>query len=85
MKIVIDIPKEMYENALNDRLCGSEIIVNAIKKGTPLDGVLNKIKAKFIIKYPQNYMGEPELGGASCVFSLNKVLEIIDSYRKAGE
>ena len=36
MKIVIDIPKEMYENALNDRLCGSEIVVNAIKNGTPL-------------------------------------------------
>lgn len=36
MKIVIDIPDEMYENALNDLLCGSETLCNAIKNGTPL-------------------------------------------------
>ena len=36
MQIVIDISKEMYENALNDRLCGSETLVNAIKNGIPL-------------------------------------------------
>lgn len=36
MQIVIDLPKETYENALNDWLCGSAIIINAIKNGTPL-------------------------------------------------
>lgn len=36
MQIVIDIPKEMYENALNGYLCGSEILVNAIKNGIAL-------------------------------------------------
>lgn len=36
MEIVIDIPKKMYENALNGYLCGSETLVNAIKNGIPL-------------------------------------------------
>lgn len=36
MQIVIDIPKEMYINALNGYLCGSKTIVNAIENGTPL-------------------------------------------------
>ena len=36
MQIVIDIPKEMYENALNNLLCGSTTLCNAIKNGTPL-------------------------------------------------
>ena len=29
---------------------------------------------------PKNYANEPELGGRSCVFSLNEVLQIIDKY-----
>ena len=36
MQIIIEIPDEMYQNAKQDMLCGSEIIVNAIKNGTPL-------------------------------------------------
>ncbi|MCR5629924.1 hypothetical protein [Eubacterium sp.] len=36
MQIIIDIPKEMYINALNGYLCGSKTIVNAIENGTPL-------------------------------------------------
>ena len=36
MEIVIKIPKVMYINAQNDQLFGSEIIVDAIKNGTPL-------------------------------------------------
>ena len=41
---------------------------------------LEKIRAEFISRYPKNYTNEPELGGASCVFSLNEVLQIIDKY-----
>lgn len=41
---------------------------------------LEKIKAEFISRYPKNYANEPELGGKSCVFSLNDVLHIIDKY-----
>lgn len=36
MQIVIEIPKEMYKNALNGYLCGSETLVNAIKNGIRL-------------------------------------------------
>lgn len=41
---------------------------------------IDDIKAEFISQYPQNIYGDLELGGRSCVFSLNKVLEIIDKY-----
>jgi hypothetical protein len=47
--------------------------------------ILDKIRAEFISRYPKNYMGEPELGGISCVFSLNRVLEIIDKYKTESE
>lgn len=46
--------------------------------------VLSKIKAEFIARYPKNYAGELELDGASCEFSLNKVLEIINEYKTEG-
>lgn len=36
MKIVIDIPEEIYLNAKTDMLCGTDVIVNAIKNGIPL-------------------------------------------------
>lgn len=45
----------------------------------PLDKV-KEARKEFISKYPQNYMGEPELGGRTCYFSLNEVLEILDEY-----
>lgn len=37
IKLIIDIPEDMYISAKSGYLCGSEIIVNAIKYGTPLD------------------------------------------------
>lgn len=45
----------------------------------------DKIRAEFIARYPKNYAGEPELGGRSCVFSLNQVLKIIDKYKTESE
>ena len=47
--------------------------------------VLDKIRAKFISLYPKNYAGEPELSGCNCVFSLNKILQIIDKYNTESE
>ena len=46
-----------------------------------INDVLDKIRAEFISLYPKNYAGELELGGASCAFSLHKVLNIIDKYK----
>ena len=36
MKLIIDIPEQMYLNAKSDTLCGADILVRAIKKATPL-------------------------------------------------
>ena len=35
MKLVIEIPEEVYNNAKNDMLFGSTLLVNAIKNGKP--------------------------------------------------
>ncbi len=47
--------------------------------------ILDKIRAEFINQYPKNYMGESELGGARCVFSLNDALDVIDKYKAESE
>ena len=39
MKIVIDIPEEMYEAAKTDMWCGSPTLGYAIKKGTPYEEI----------------------------------------------
>ena len=57
--------------------------LKAIK--TLTQNVLDKIRAEFINKYPKNYMGEPELGGMMCAFSLNNVLDVIDKYKVESE
>lgn len=44
------------------------------------ESILEKIRKDFISRYPHNYAGEPELGGRSCIFSLDEVLRIIDKY-----
>lgn len=36
MKLVIDIPEEIYLNVKKDYLYDTEVIVNAFKNGTPL-------------------------------------------------
>ena len=47
--------------------------------------MLDKIKEDFITRYPRNYAGELELGGRSCVFSLNDILHAIDKYKTESE
>lgn len=54
-------------------------------KSLEQESVLDKIRAEFISLYPKNYAGEPELGGSSCEFSLNKILNIIDKYKEEME
>ena len=65
MQIVINISEEMYENALNDRLCGSVTLVNAIKNGIPLtEGHGNLIDAKDLI--PDADYEDGIFGAVSC-------------------
>lgn len=56
MKLIIDIPEQMYINAKADLFCGSDTIVNAIKNGIPLSSseyrrdVLPKYEAEVITR-----------------------------------
>ena len=65
--------------------------VPIMKVGAYLDGynkgldVLDKIRDEFINRYPKNFAGELELGGYTCAFSLNRVLQIIDKYKAESE
>lgn len=51
MKIIIDIPEEMYKIAKEEMLCGSQTIVHAIAHGTPL----NEAKMDKITKYIHDF------------------------------
>lgn len=79
MKLIIDIPDVTYKRIKDGRgftKDDANILYWKSRYGTPLDD----IKADFISQYPKNEYGDIELGGRSCVFSLNKVLEIIDKH-----
>ena len=52
-------------------------VTSGLQQNTSKGLSLDKVKQAFINKYPKNYMGEPELGGRTCYFSLNEVLEIL--------
>jgi len=36
MKLIIDIPEDMYKNIISGLWCGNNIISNAIENGTPI-------------------------------------------------
>ena len=63
----------------------NDILYNNCKEIADGLEVLDKIREEFISLYPKNYAGMPELGGASCVFSLYKVLSIIDKYKSESD
>lgn len=76
MKMIIDIPKVMYVNAKRDLLFGADILVKAIKNGTPLDDV------KAEIDYERNlYLNL--VGDSGYCNGLNKALKILDNIGKA--
>ncbi len=57
MKLIIDIPKKIYENAKEDMLCGSEALVHAIKTGVPLKSKWISVREKLPnIKGRQRYL-----------------------------
>ena len=92
MKLIIDIPEQMYLNAKTDTLFGADILVSAIKNGIPhetvtefadrcrecgREKVLDKIRAE---------IEEIQLIGYATVDGKRKiasraVLQIIDKYR----
>ena len=96
VKLIIEIPKKdielicktsfvedertMFKQSPSDRQGTMMLfrLMDSVKDGIPLDDV----KAEFKSSYPTNYMGEPELNGTACHFSLNKVFEILDNIGK---
>jgi len=99
MKLVIDIPEQMYINAKADMLCAASVIARAIKNGTPhetvtefadrcrecgREKVLDKIRAEIEnIAYDWQ-----EIDGeheSRMVVDLNDALEIIDKYKAESE
>ena len=85
MKLIIDIPEQMYLNAKADLLCGADIIVSAIKNGIPhetvtefadrcrecgREKVLDKIRAEI-----EEYS----------LLTRERVIGIIDKYREVKE
>ena len=64
------------------KIAESEILISQLRTDRDrLLEVLDKIKENFIARYPRNYAGGLELGGRSCVFSLNDILHTIDKYK----
>ena len=98
MKLTIDIPEKIYLNAKADMLCGTDVIVNAIKNGTPhetitefadrcrecgREKVLNKIRAEIIEACGYS---KDYVGTFDYTTTYLKiVLQIIDKYKAESE
>lgn len=85
MKVVIDIPEQMYLNAKKDMLCGADILVSAIKNGTPYETVTEFAdrcrecgREKVLDKIRAEIEQEPYV-------SKMAVLDIIDEYKTESE
>ena len=65
MKLIIDIPEQMYLNAKADTLCGTDILVNAIKNGIPHETVTEFADRcrECGAKYGKLLKQEPKAGG----------------------
>ena len=72
---------DKFANIGFDRKEALDMAIQALEQGD----ILDKIRAEFISLYPKNYAGAPELSGCNCVFSLNKILQIIDKYKAESE
>ena len=70
-------------DSMPDDACGDwrDSIAYAIENLSNDDYTIDQIKKEFIDLYPKNYMGELELDGCSCEFSLNTILNILDKYK----
>lgn len=90
MKLIIDIPEQMYLNAKADMLSGSDILVNAIKNGIPHETVTEFAdrcrecgREKVLDKIRTEIEQITDTMGVSYNQYVSKidVLQIIDKYR----
>ena len=91
MKLIIDIPEQIYLNAKADLLCGGDVIVKAIKNGIlhetvtefadrcrecGREKVLDKIKAKIAKRTIEQGFDADEWS-----ISYDELMKIIDKYK----
>ena len=96
MKLTIDIPEKIYLNAKEDLLCGADILVKAIKNGTPhetitefadrcrecgREKVLDKIRAEI----EQAYCKVTNDYDQGRNYGLYMAIQIIDKYTAESE
>ena len=74
MKLIIDIPEQMYLNAKEDLLSGSDILVSGIKNGIPLEQIRAEIEKVFCISVITDKLRTP-------MEVKTEILQIIDKYR----
>ena len=79
MKLLIDIPEQMYLNAKVDILCGGDILVNAIKNGIPLDNLLQRLRKRISDLYNTDVTYDNGDYNTMDTPTLDKVLEYFDS------
>ena len=94
MKLIIDIPEQMYQNAKAGVLCGNDIIVKAIKNGIlhktvtefadrcrecGREKVLDKIRAEIAVLDDADYDYE------GYYKAVTDAVEIIDKYKAESE
>lgn len=79
MKLIIDIPEEVYKAYCASTYCINDMIIleNEVRNGTPLDDVKAEIKNEY---YTEK---EPSLYQAGTNFGLSLAVEILDNIGKA--
>lgn len=81
MKLTIDIPEQIYLNAKTDMLCGTDVIVNAIKNGTPLPkGHTELVDRQIIADYVHSHIQEINTGYGDLNQHTNRILRMIEDY-----
>ena len=80
MKLLIEIPEEIYQEAIKSGYSHlyDEEVANAVANGKPLDDVLDEIKAKIEDESYLSYDDNPRH-----IIDESWVLEIIDKYKES--
>lgn len=91
MRLIIDIPEQMYLNAKADTLCGADILVSAIKNGIPHETVTEFAdrcrecgREKVLDKISAEIMNLTDGEKPERVWNVD-VLEILDKYKAESE
>ena len=78
--ICIPFTQKEIEETLLTHLVNKHYLTKEKEESIDIVSVLREIRQEIIDKYPKNYMGDPEMGGNACCFSLNVILDIIDGH-----